>query len=662
MAATSKKLNKRQLESKESKDSGKIVKRAKNISVDSGDEDSDDVLHGLSSEDELDDELDDASSNSDSDELDNESDQLDESDEDQEDAEDEEDAGTGNDADKKESNGVSQHAEQRKTLKERKLQRKSGETVQQIKSLWERLRVKNPPIPKPVREKLCNEIWELSNDCIEDLVLKHDASRIVQTLVKYSSKERREQITLALKDKIYVLATSSYGKYLLVKLLHYGSRKSRQIIIDQLHGNLRKLMRHREGAYVVEDLFVLYASQEQRNQMIREFWGSEYAVFRESHKELTLEEVCASSVEKRNIIARNLIGTITASVEKGSAGFQILHAAMREYVKIANDKETSEFIELLEENFAELVHTPEGAEVASTLIAKANAKERKGLIKTLKEHAIKLIQNEHGAVVFITLLMTVDDIVLVSKAFSPPIKEHLPELIVDKFGRRPLLFLLLGLDGKYFGPNMKNELQRYIKMSETTSKKPFDQRRLELLKRFAPMILSGVNEHYKTILDENIGSQFVADLLVNDDVYEQLSESDQKLFAELVDTVAIYFKGDISEEDHPINKPFSARLLKSLIQNGRYNVKARKLEPLEKVQGLGIPFAEKFYEDIIDSSNLLDWINKPNSSFTIVALYEALHGTEEGEQFDHDLKKVIKKIETNDSNKGAQLLLKLMKH
>lgn len=656
MAPTTKKVNKRQ---SASKDSGKIVKRAKNISVYSSDEESDAALHGLSSEDELDDasedELDNAPEES---EESDESNALDEDSEANSDEEDNEETGAD---EKKEGNGVSQHAEQRKTLKERKLQRKSGERVQQIKSLWEKLRVKSPPIPKPVREKLCNEIWELSSDCIEDLVLKHDASRIVQTLVKYSSKERREQITLALKDKIYVLATSSYGKYLLVKLLHYGSRSSRQLIIDQLHGSLRKLMRHREGAYVVEDLFVLYASQEQRNQMIREFWGSEYAAFRETHKGLTIEQVCETSVEKRNIIARNLIGTITASVEKGSAGFQILHAAMREYVKIANEKEISEFIELLEEHFAELVHTPEGAEVAATLIAKANAKERKAIIKNLKEHTLKLIQNEHGAVVFITLLMTVDDTVLVSKAFAPSIKEELATLIVDKFGRRPFLFLLLGLDGKYFGPNLKKELEKYIKMSENTSKKPFDQRRLELLKRFAPMILSTTNEHYKEILNENIGSQFVADLLVNDEVYEQLSEADQKLFAELVDTVAIYFKGDISDYDHPINKPFSARLLKSLIQNGRYNVKAKKLEPLQKVQGLGVPFAQRFYEDIIDSSNLLDWINKPSSSFTIVALYEALHGTKEGKQFDKDLKKVIKEISADESNKGAHLLLKLIK-
>lgn len=212
----------------------------------------------------------------------------------------------------------------------------------------------------------------------------------------FNGIDRREQIVDALKGKFYVLATSAYGKYLLVKLLHYGSRSSRQTIIDELHGSLRKLMRHREGAYVVEDLFVLYATHEQRQQMIKEFWGSEYAVFRETHKDLTIEKVCESSIEKRNIIARNLIGTITASVEKGSTGFQILHAAMREYVKIANEKEISEMIELLHEQFAELVHTPEGSDVACTLVARANAKERKLILKALKNHAEKLIDPSWG--------------------------------------------------------------------------------------------------------------------------------------------------------------------------------------------------------------------------------------------------------------------------
>ncbi|GME73437.1 unnamed protein product [Ambrosiozyma monospora] len=103
------------------------------------------------------------------------------------------------------------HEEQKKLLAERKLKRKSGIEVQRIKRLWERLRVKNPPMPKEVRDKLCDEIWSLCEGVIGDLVLKHDASRVVQTLVKYCSKERRDAICLALKSNYYNLATSAYG-------------------------------------------------------------------------------------------------------------------------------------------------------------------------------------------------------------------------------------------------------------------------------------------------------------------------------------------------------------------------------------------------------------------------------------------------------------------
>ncbi|SCU79071.1 LANO_0A04962g1_1 [Lachancea nothofagi CBS 11611] len=643
----------------------KTTKKAKVVADPSSDESAGQSTSSAEDDDDLDDVLDGAISSeesADEDELDHISDK-DELDEESasENGEEADDAGEGaEDKEGTSSSGPGQHTEQRKLLKERKMQRKSGTEVQQIKSLWERLRVNNPPVPKPVREKLANEVWELSKDCISDLVMKHDASRVVQTLVKYSSKERRDQVVNALKGKYYVLATSSYGKYLLIKLLHYGSKQSRQLIIDELHGSLRKLMRHREGAYVVEDLYVLYASHEQKQQMIREFWGAEYAVFRDAHKDLTLEQVCESSAEKKNIITKNLIGTITASVDKGSTGFQILHAAMRDYVRIAGDKEISEFIEVLEDKFAELVHTPEGAEVACTLLAKATAKERKSIIKNLKDHADKLIRNETGNTVFVTALMCVDDTVLMFKSFGPTIKENLQNIIVDKFGRRPFQYILLGLDGKYFSPIVKKELQKYIELSKNTSKKPFDQRRKELLNKFAPMYLSTISKHYSIILEETLGCQFVNEVLVNDELFEELGEQDKQRHQEIIDSIVTYYKGDVSEETHPIHRPFSVRLLKSLIQGGKWNAKEKTVEPLQSVQGLGADFAQKFYEDIIDETNLLDWINNADSSFTIVALYESLSKSG-NKKFVKDLKKVAKKIDqSNEKNKGARLLVKLM--
>lgn len=544
-----------------------------------------------------------------------------------------------------------QHAEQRKVLQERKLQRKSGAQVQHIKSLWERLRVKNPPVPKEVREKLCDEIWKLSKDVIRDLVLKHDASRVVQTLVKYSSRERREVISVSLKTHYYELATSSYGKYLLVKLLHYGTKDSRGLILDELHGKLRKLMRHREGAYVVEDLYTLYATAEQKKQMIREFWGAEYAVFKDSGKGKSIEDVAAESVEKRTLIAKNLIGTITASVEKGSTGFQILHAAMKEYIQIINDEETREFIELLHEQVAELIHTPEGAEVACFLIARANAKERKQIVKSLKDHAISLIKNEYGNLVVITLFLTVDDTVLVSKALFGEYTEQLHELVVDKYSRRPFLYLLNGLDGRFFSPSAQKELKRYIELSKETSKKPNDQRKKELLEKISPSFYKSIVENTSEILSENIGSQFIGEVfLSNAPVTDERRE-------EAISAIIESFKGDIEEEEHLINKAFSVRLLKSLIQGGKWDAKTKSLVKLD-VPGIGSSFARRFYEEVI-GEDLNKWVGNKDTSFIVVSIFESIK--DKNSSFFKSLKKIKKDVKNaaKDDNKGAQLLVKL---
>ena len=252
----------------------KIVKKNKNLAEASESEQDSDI--SLSSEEEVD-ELEALEESDDLDEVD-EHDELDEKTE----------GGNGQSA------SAAAHLEQKRLLKERKLKRSGGREIESIKKLWEKLRAKDTT--KKEKTVLCEQIWELSSDSIAELVLKHDASRVVQSLVKYSDVKKRDQIVISLKGKFADLAKSSYGKYLLVKLLHYGSKDSRQLIIDELHGNLRKLMRHREGAYVVEDLFVLYANQKQRNQMLQEFWGSEYAVFAVENKDLKVEDVCADNM------------------------------------------------------------------------------------------------------------------------------------------------------------------------------------------------------------------------------------------------------------------------------------------------------------------------------------------------------------------------------
>lgn len=653
----------------------KKAKVSKDLPTPASDSESEDIVDSSGDEkvesSEEEDELDEL------DDLDNENDSHEQDKEVQDESEDE-DVDKPVDPNKKSSK--EQHQEQREILAKRKLQRKAGIEVQKIKNLWEKLRVTKPAPTKQIRDKLCDEIWELSRDVLLDLVMKHDASRVVQTLIKYSSKTRRDQIVVALKGNYYQLATSSYGKYLLIKLLHYGSKESRTLIIDELHGKLRKLMRHKEGAYVVEDLYVLYSTAEQKHQMIREFWGSEYAVFKDSGKGKNVVEITHESSEKKQLIMTNLFGTISASVDKGSTGFQILHAAMKEYVSIliddieANDKQIRDFIEILQEQFAELVHTQEGSDVASTLIALANAKERKLIIKSLKPHNTKLISNEYGNIVLITLYMTVDDTVLLHKSFNQDLftENDIPEIIKAKFSRRPLLYLLNGLDGKYFSPLIRKDLKSYEELAyKKTTKKPQEQRKQELLSKALPLIYKGVlsttaashpEGSFASLLSVNIASQFISELILTPtDVEEVNNELRPQLLSAIFD---VTIKGDILEDFHIINKaPFASRALKSLIQGNefRFNLETKQLEPTneDKIPGVGTEFAIQIAEQIIGTHKLLDWANS-QGSFVIVALYEVLKLSDAKvfKILHKELKK--NKSELDADNKGSQLLLKFL--
>lgn len=619
------------------------------------------------------------------DQLDEEEDELDEMKDGSSDSEDEENSensekSPNSDADPNKKTSAEQHAEQRKLLAERKLKRKSGVEVERIKSLWEKLRVKKPTPPREVRVKLCDEIWELSKDVIVDLVLKHDSSRVVQTLVKYTTTERRDAIVTALKGNYYKLATSSYGKFLLVKLLHYGSKESRELILNELHGKLRKLMRHKEGAYVVEDLFVLYSTASQKQQMLREFWGAEYAVFKDSGKDKSVLEVVNESAEKRQLITSNLIGTITASVAKGSTGFQILHAAMKEYLSILvddvekNETAIREFIDLLADQFAELVHTQEGSEVASTLIALANAKERKAIIKSLKPHGKELIKNEYGNSVLVTLYMTVDDTVLVHKNFSAELftPELVPELIQGKFARRPLLYLLKGLDSKYFPPKTKDQFAMYEKLAYgKTTKKPQDQRREELQSRAIPLMYRAILATtepdsavtFASLASVNLAAQFITELILTK---TDVDEVNSDLRPKLVDAVfALAFDGDVLEDHHLVNKtPFFSRSLKALIQGAdfKWDSDAKKLVAVKDahIPSVGTDFAGRGADAVLDGK-ISDWV-AGQGAFVVLALYEVLQLSDKAKakEITKALKKIKGDLAKDTDNKGAQLLVKLL--
>ncbi|KAF5103585.1 hypothetical protein DV451_001325 [Geotrichum candidum] len=535
-----------------------------------------------------------------------------------------------------------QHAEQKKLRDERKLSKPNGEKIQHIKQIWERLRVKKD-IPSGVRKKLLDEAWAASKDQIKELVLKHDASRVVQTMFKYSDKEKRMAITKALKGTYVELARSSYGKYLLVKLLHYGSKEVREDVLNELYGNFRKLMRHREGAYVIEDAYRDYATAAQKRQIVREFYGSEFAIFKDHAKDMSLADIIKENPEKRPFLMKNLKETISAAVQKGSIGFTIIHAAMLEYVKNIDPttSEKDEFIDIVTEQFAEMVHTNEGSQVACRVLAMATPKERKLLVRSLKDFVDKLAEDEYGNFVLITLFNTVDDTVSVHKAFSSKLQEHMPELLAGKFGRRPFIYLLLGFSPRYFTKSVLDATAELNKIKAATSKKDDDVRREELKNKFSQIMLDGLVTYPKAVLSESFGSQAASEVLL-------YAEGDKTAALE---AVANAFSGSPDNEEHLIQLPFSSRTLRTLIQEGHWNSKTKSVDTINEPTG----FKNIFFKAI--KLNISRWASG-EGSFVILSLLENLDDKEELLSLLKE-KSVLKEIKkaAEEGNKGSKLIL-----
>ncbi|KAA8905778.1 hypothetical protein TRICI_005235 [Trichomonascus ciferrii] len=537
-------------------------------------------------------------------------------------------------------------AEQKKLREERKKGRQHGEKIQHIKKLWEQLRVKSG-ITAEARKKLVDGIWEQTHDIIRDLVFKHDATRVIQTIFKYADKEKRIAITKALKGSYVELAKSSYGKYLLVKILHYGSKDVRDDVLNELHGNFRKLMRHKEGAYVIEDAYRDYSTAAQKRQIVREFYGSEFAVFKDQTDTRTLKDIIAENPDKRPFLMKNLKGTIESAVLKGSIGFTIIHAAMLEYVRNIDptSSEREDFIDLITEQFAEMVHTNEGSQVASIVLSIATAKERKGLVRSLRSFASKCCEDEYGQYVMLSLFNTVDDTVLVTKAFTPDFKENLPDLLTSKSGRRPFLYTLVGRSPRYFTKPTIDRLNVVDECKKNTSKKEDDVRRLELNKGFSPMILQLITDQASELLKDNLGSQFIAEALL------YAHDTDRTAAAE---AVVLAFTGSPGEEDHLIHEPVNQRTLRTLIQEGHYNGKEKKVERTSEPE---LNFKSMLLPVV--NENLIEWATG-DGSFVVVALLENLQDKEK-KNLKKSLNSHIKDLKkAADSNKGSKLLLELL--
>ena len=382
---------------------------------------------------------------------------------------------------------------------------KHFDVLQQAKAIWEKLRVKNNLSHEP----LVKELMDALSGKLYEFITKHDASRIVQTMIKYGGNDQRLAISQELQGHYVELSRTKYGKFFITKILKYCPSQ-RSTIISEFRGHITKLIRHREASTIIDTLYTDYCNASQRASLIEEFYGPQFALFK-TNAQQTLEEFLMSFPEKKESILRCMEATLKTIVDKGTLQYYIVHRILWQFFRHAEPKQIVNIFEILKEHLVEILHTNEGSRVAMRCLSLGNAKDRKLMVKSMKSFVTKICKEEYGHWVMFRLFDSVDDIVLISKSILQDIEKDILDIALDKYGSRILLYPFHHRSSKCIDSFLKDILVADDDCSLKTTKKPWDVKNAELIQMLTPSLIGLCKNHTKTLITSSI---YTAEILI----------------------------------------------------------------------------------------------------------------------------------------------------
>lgn len=515
-------------------------------------------------------------------------------------------------------------AKQKAIAQERKAAKPNADSIARSKKIWERLRRKSH-VPLAERKDLVAELFEIIGGRVKDFVFKHDSVRVVQTALKYANIDQRKMIARELKGEYRGLAESRYAKFLIGKILVHGDEETRDIVVPEVYGHVRHMIKHPEASWILDDIYRGIATPTQKAYLLREWYGAEFAIFKmagEASPTADLKLLLEKHPEKRTPIMRSLHDLINALVQKKTTGFTILHDAMLEYfLNIQPEsEEATEFIELLKGDeegdlLKNLAFTKSGARLVCLALAYGSAKDRKLILKTYKNIMQTLAYDAYGHQLLLTIYDVMDDTVLISKSIFPelvgkdPLSDDQSQTLLRSAtnlnARIALLYPFSGSSRAILPDDDLAIINEIHRIRTKTSKKDPEMRRKELVKSLSPSLLSFITANAEILVQTSFGCQFISEVL--------LSASGERKSA-LHAVAALAHRS--SETQAFLNSPAAGRMLKSLVLGGRFNPQTKAIDLAEQPFG----FHEMLYATI--KEEIVDWATG-NNSFVVLGLMEA---------------------------------------
>jgi pumilio family protein 6 len=440
--------------------------------------------------------------------------------------------------------------------------------------------------------------------------------------------------------------------------------------VPEFYGHVKRLIRHPEASWIMDDIYRTVATKEQKGMLLREWYGPEFVIFKstkDSAATADLSTILAASPEKRNPIMQHLKDMTNQLVQKKTTGYTMLHDALLQY--FLNTKpgssEATEFFEMLKDDeegdcYKNLAFTKSGSRLVCLALAYGNSKDRRTILKFFKTHMKLLAGDVHGHLVLLAAYDLVDDTVMSSKAIFPELlckdmeaharNDELFGMAEHLTGRIPLLYLMNEetKQPKWLLPaeNVKI-LDEIHEIRTTTSKKDPEVRRSELLKAISQPLLGLIVTRAEDLIKSSFLCQFVAEVLLGG-IGDKAAALEA--MAALVSSLSEGTQSDVKTAH-------AGRLLKTLVQGGRFDKKSKSVMLVNPP----LAFADMLYDALLKEQPghrlLAGWATGSNS-WVIVALLESPEFTKR-EALVEQLKEVTLEFPngTEKTNQGTRVIL-----
>ncbi|PAV71204.1 hypothetical protein WR25_26719 [Diploscapter pachys] len=385
----------------------------------------------------------------------------------------------------------------------------------ECKKLWERIR--SSKTPKQEVDDSIGKLVGLVKGHAAKLVYAHDTSRVIECLVALKRPGINNLLFEELSSEIVRMTKSKYAKFFVMKMLKNGNRHQRETIMNAFRGHAVSLLRITHSAEVLETAYNDFANAQQRFDIISEFYGKEFVLFR-TDKPRTLEEIVAEEPSKKKLITQHLEEIIQTVIEKTTIRLSLTHRLLLDFANHCDAEQLTNLIDSLKDKIPEIIHTQEGSRVACKCIWSSAAKDRKLIVKNFKDLSVKAAMEHYGHRVLMAIFDSVDDTVLTNKFITSELGNEIGKLIDDQWGERTIHSIFHPRDGRSMD---KQELQILTEGdSNAHSKKNKSDRYAEVYKAICESLYLYVAANMEKLIFQQNKPKFVIGCLETTSQYD----------------------------------------------------------------------------------------------------------------------------------------------